>query len=382
MKKTVGLATFLTLASLLVTVAVSAEEGTTAKSTRPPRNLKKVGDHWTPWDPPPAGADDYIIHAGDTLWDLGRQWLGNPFLWPQIWDQNRYIQDSHWIYPGDPLVKPGKPTVVPPGGPPQGETGGEEQVQAAPPAAPPAKAGGSTRGAPKPLLPLAWEHDVYCSGYIEPNHSYSRLWVAGREMERMAVSTGDIVYLNQGRNQGVQPGMDFAVHRKVWPVTHPVTRQALGDMILRLGRVRVLCSEENTSVGVIMDGCDAIVDTDELVPWAEIPVPDVTTMPPFDRYCAQPSGGPQGYVVAIKDRLNAAGTGHIIHTDLGQDSGLRPGDFMTLYRDNGELPRIMIGEAMVLTVEPATSTAKITMSVRELGLGDRVEAVGSARASR
>ena len=90
-------------------------------STRPPTNLKLVGDHWTPWDPPPAGPDAYIIQKGDTLWDLSEQWLGDPFLWPQIWDENRYILDSHWIYPGDPLVIPGRPTVVPPGGPPTAE---------------------------------------------------------------------------------------------------------------------------------------------------------------------------------------------------------------------------------------------------------------------
>ena len=30
-------------------------------STRPPQDLKKVGDHWTPWDPPEAGPDAYII---------------------------------------------------------------------------------------------------------------------------------------------------------------------------------------------------------------------------------------------------------------------------------------------------------------------------------
>ena len=84
----------------------------------PPKDLKLVGDHWTAWDPPTPGADDYIIQRGDTLWDLAQTWLDDPYLWPQIWDENRYITDSHWIYPGDPLVIPGRPTVVPDGGPP------------------------------------------------------------------------------------------------------------------------------------------------------------------------------------------------------------------------------------------------------------------------
>src|SRR5262245_16764920 len=44
-------------------------------STAPPRNLKKVGDHWTPYDPPdpesfPSDATLHIIAPGETLWGL------------------------------------------------------------------------------------------------------------------------------------------------------------------------------------------------------------------------------------------------------------------------------------------------------------------------
>jgi len=376
MKKTVGLAA-LVVAFFLATMATAADAGTAGKSSssRPPSDLKKVGDHWTPWDPPAAGPDDYVIQKGDTLWDLGQKWLGNPFLWPQIWDLNRYVQDSHWIYPGDPLVKPGQPTVVPPEGPPTGAAGGEGEgeAQAQAPAAPPPSAPASAAGRPaRRLMPLAWGHDVYCSGYIDPEHQFSSLWVAGRELERMGVGTGDVIYLNQGRKQGIEAGMDFAVLRKAWPVSHPVSEKPLGDMIQRLGRVRVLCAQDETAMGVIVEGCEPIYDSDELLPWKDIPIPDAQA-PAFDRYCAEPSGGLQGYVVTIKDRVDAAGAGQIIYTDLGEPSGVRPGQFLSLYRDNGDFPRLMIGQAMVLTVEPGTSTAKVTMSVRELAPGDRVE---------
>src|SRR5262245_1669520 len=112
---------------------VPLEEG----STLPPRNLKKVGDHWTPYDPPdpesfPPDATLHIIVPGDTLWDLADLVFGNPYLWPQIWNENRYILDSHWIYPGDPLLLPARPTVV---GEvvPQGQEGAPPAPQAATP---------------------------------------------------------------------------------------------------------------------------------------------------------------------------------------------------------------------------------------------------------
>lgn len=361
----------LVVASFFVVGTVLAEE-VSSSSSRPPRNLKKVGDHWTPWDPPEPGPGAYIIQKGDTLWDLAQQWLGNPFLWPQIWDLNRYILDSHWIYPGDPLMVPGQPTVVPPEGPPPGAAPGEEAAVPPVPFSPPAA---EKRPAISPvrLFPLATEQEVRCAGYIDPDHVSSELWVAGREFERYGVATGDVIYLNQGRNQGIEAGMDLAVLRKTYDIAHPATDETMGNMMRRLGKARVLCAQENTATAVIEQACDDIGDNDELVPWTELPVPAVSTMPPMDR-CIEPSGGAQGYVVATKDDVRVAATGQIIHTDLGAGT-VRPGDFLTVYRDNAELPRLLIGQALILTVEPGSSTAKVTRSVRELGIGDRVEVV-------
>ena len=106
------------MAAILAAMVAVAAIPASADTPTPPTDLKLVGDHWTPWDPPEAGPDSYIIKKGDTLWDLAAEWLDDPYLWPQIWDENRYILDSHWIYPGDPLVIPGRPNVVPDDGPP------------------------------------------------------------------------------------------------------------------------------------------------------------------------------------------------------------------------------------------------------------------------
>ena len=61
----------------------------TATPTAPPRNLKKVGDHWTPYDPPdpeslPVGATLHIITTRETLWVLADLTYNNPYLWPQL----------------------------------------------------------------------------------------------------------------------------------------------------------------------------------------------------------------------------------------------------------------------------------------------------------
>jgi hypothetical protein len=372
------------LAGLLAVpgVALAEDEGYVS-SPIPPKNLKLVGDHWTPWDPPEPGPDDYIIQKGDTLWDLSGKWLEDPFLWPQIWDENRYILDSHWIYPGDPLKVPGRPTVVPEGGPPpvedEGAVGegeaqegeGEVDEQAL---------------APAPLVPVADAVDLYCSGYIVTGHPPAKIWVVGRELEREFLGQGDIVYISQGRNQGVEAGSEWAIIRKTREVSHPETGADLGSFVRRMGKIRVLAAQEITATAVIVDACEDIHMSDEIVPWQEIPIPLMASMPEFDRYDVTPSGGHQGYVVALRDDIHAnspevagdmgvhaVGTGHVIYTDLGDGLGIEPGNVLTLFRENGELPRLMLGQGVVLTVEEGTSTVKITNSVREVYTGDRVE---------
>ncbi len=51
---------------------------------------------------------DYVIKKGDCLWNLAFTFLGNPFQWPLIWQNNTYIKNPDLIYPGDLLKIPGR----------------------------------------------------------------------------------------------------------------------------------------------------------------------------------------------------------------------------------------------------------------------------------
>ncbi len=81
---------------------------------------------------PPAEAakpSEGIVHtvvAGDTLWDLSAKYLGSPWKWTEIWEQNRFLTNPHYIYPGIQIV------IVPPG--PREYALGQEPASASGPA--------------------------------------------------------------------------------------------------------------------------------------------------------------------------------------------------------------------------------------------------------
>src|SRR5664280_1118079 len=46
------------------------------------------------------------VIKGDTLWDISKKELNDPFMWPSIWKENKWIANPHWIYPGQIIKIP------------------------------------------------------------------------------------------------------------------------------------------------------------------------------------------------------------------------------------------------------------------------------------
>ncbi|MEP0773867.1 MAG: LysM peptidoglycan-binding domain-containing protein [Acidobacteriota bacterium] len=348
----------------------------------PPRPLHKVGDHWTPYNPPsefPADVQVYIIKRGDTLWDLARQFLGDPYLWPQLWEQNQYIRDAHWIYPGDPLViGPKAADMAAVEGTGGGVTGAGEEVAAAPAQEAPAQEpeGTPARRATGQLVALGSESDIYCFAYLDESLEELTLTMASAEHVefKRTFADGDIVFLDGGTENGVEAGQEYFLVIPGRVIRHPATGAALGRVNNYVGLARVLCAQERSATAEIVAACDAVPLGAKARPFEPIPIPMSVLTPPVT-VCDPASGKPTGYITYAKEEAETFGVDHVVLVDLGEADQVTPGTILTVFVDNPVpgLPRRAIGELGVLTAGDHWSTAKVIRSKEAMQVGNRVE---------
>ena len=322
----------------------------------------------------PEGTAFYVVVRGDTLWDIAARFLKNPYLWPQLWDQNKYISDAHWIYPGDPILLPKMAMVA--------EQAGQAPVEGGPEGIGEGGAlgeagSGSDAGTAAALAPVTEEMALQCAQYVVSQKEDESLYLLGSELggDKIALAERDIVYLSKGSNAGVKAGDLYTMHHVAYTVKHPTSGKKLGTKIDTTGWAKVILVQDDTACAVIEQACQDVHAGDYLRPFEKVNVPMVVRRAPAG--CCEPANGKIArHVVDLQDDATIAGEGQFLTIDAGTDDGVAPGSVFSVFRiiyPSVPTPRSALGEATVVSVRDRTATAKVTYSAREIMVGDEVE---------
>ena len=222
----------------------------------------------------------YVIKKGDTLWDLSGQFLNDPFLWPKLWQSNQYITNPHWIYPGNPIrfypfeevkVPPVKPVEIKPPEikppeikPPEVKPEiarkplvEEKPVEeAAPPVRPPEVA-----LKPEAIPP---EEERRAGFLAKEDFPGIGVVVESKEVGRLIMAEGDIVYLAFKTADPIDIGEQFTIFRISRVIKHPLTGRRLGRKVSILGECKIISAQDAMYTAHIFKSYRAIERGDRL----------------------------------------------------------------------------------------------------------------------
>lgn len=359
-----------------------------------------------------AAEESYTVVKEDTLWDISKRFLNDPFKWPDVWKMNGHIKNPHLIYPGDVIrFVPGVEATA------TSAAGKETAPKALPvtvlePATEEALPRDSAKAAGEKVVLLEPEKEEEIAGTAQkeaaaeaaapkaaektgeakkaPNAALLRKgFVTAGEAEFSGVIMGskekaglihqnDEVFLSLKDKGRVKASDRFTVFEQGKLIRHPVTGKKLGYLIDILGSVTV------TKAGDVIEG---VIDVSykemeagsKLKPYKEAPAAVIA---------AKAEKEVTGYVVAsVEDKENLS-EGDILYIDKGTKDGLFPGVVLKAYRQRDEvvdpvsgedvsLPPVDLGRLMVVDAGETVSACMVTRSLLPIVFGD---SVGTANA--
>ncbi|MBI5826416.1 MAG: LysM peptidoglycan-binding domain-containing protein [Deltaproteobacteria bacterium] len=375
------------MAVLLSSVAAHAGDGNAGEEKAQARPEEKEPGYYT-------------IVKHDTLWDISKRFMKNPFKWPVIWKLNPYIKNPDLIYPGNVVrITPDGIEVIgrkeaeveklPVVSIEEEKAGGEAVVLEPEPEAQPkpeaavapkeaaeaAAVKGPGKGVPERRKAVVFA--VRRKGFVTDKAMRESAVIVGSKVDKMYLSAGDGVYLKFKDRGDASAGKLYTVYVVDGAVEHPVTKKRLGNIVDNLGVIRI------TGTGEVMEG---VIETSfkEINPGALLK----EFKEPYEVAASEAGTTVDGVLVASLENREELSTGDIVYIDRGAKDGLKTGNLLRAYREKIKdeadpidrksklgLPPIELGTMMVIEAGEETSACVVISSLKQMNIGDRVSTI-------
>jgi len=331
-------------------------------------------------EPPQQQPRTHTVVRGDNLWDLAQTYLGNAFLWPEIYRLNRdVVEDPHWIFTGEILRLPGEgPPVVsqtpageipapvapslPPPLDPSARTVFSRDVGAQVPTTPPATMGTVIYNVEPHATVRAGQ--VLSAPYVDREggpRGFGRILKSGdiagvaEASERFRFQAYDRIFIAPPAGYVAPEGERYLAIR-LGPVI-----EDQGQIIIPTGIVEVTKAARSGTAAAakVIRAFNEVAATDRLIPLDTAGMG--TTVRPV-----RVADGPSTTIRWINGEPVLPSVQNFVVLGVSSRNGVRMGDEFVIYKpsprpEDGQLrdPEILIGKAQVVRSTPYGVTAVI-----------------------
>jgi hypothetical protein len=311
---------------------------------------------------------EHVVRRGDTLWDLARVYLGNPFAWPLIHEANRQtVANPHRIYPEERLLIP--PVL------PQGAVAPADAVGVALPVfeGPPGRtrfyAAATTAAEAAPTILI----EEAPSPAIQPHEFYTASWIANAAALPVM---GRLLRVVDPAAPGGRLSATVLPESRVY-ITHAGANRAVvgGSYLLaREGRTMPGWGRVIVPVAVVtVAAVDRDVATAAVTRQFGVASPG-DLMLPLDAFPVRPGALPQPAAAAVTGQLVGFLEEQAIYgplaegyVNLGRAQGVQVGDELLAYlperpapeEPGVQLPPEAVAHLRVVRVEEQSATVRV-----------------------
>ncbi|MFH0809211.1 MAG: LysM domain-containing protein [Pseudomonadota bacterium] len=298
-----------------------------------------------------TGPPEYMVRAGDSLWDVSARFFGTPWVWPKLWEQNPQVTNPNVLEPGLRLRLYVEGYQILPAA----------RSAAAQPAATPGAVSAN---------PFEYLADTTGIGSLIEDVGYlatEKMPPMGRisgdkDPLRTTVSEGDLVFVRFDAHKPQTGDLFRVLSVSEEPIVHPITEELMGYKHTFPAVLEVVEVNGQTATAKVIQAHREFEVGDGVVSW--FPMPKAVTLKKCTRRV-------EGRLITGQRPTHCVSQGNLVFLDLGSELGIEPGDVFDVWREIPDMEAInlsvsRIGQVVVVLVRPGSSTALVTMSTQDI----------------